>query len=217
LKRSLVYDFLILIAKLCNIIQKLCKGFNFWLFYLCIDKIKLYRNLNPTDMKNASPDAAKNMRELFIMELRDIYWCENALTKAIPKSIDNCSSQELIDALTEHLNVTNHQIDRLNQVFESIGLEPKGKKCEAMDGILREAEEIMEETKEGPVRDAAIVSAMQKVEHYEIASYGTLRSFANSLGENEAASLLEETLNEEKEADAKLTQLAESKINIEAE
>jgi ferritin-like metal-binding protein YciE len=166
-------------------------------------------------MKKASENAAEGLRELFEDQLKDIYWAEKALTKAIPKNIDNCTTKELVDALTEHLEITNKQVTRLEQVFETLGVKAEAKKCEAMEGLIKEAEEIISETKEGPVRDAGIISATQKVEHYEIASYGTLVSFANILGENEVASMLEETLNEEKEADAILTDLAESKINLE--
>jgi ferritin-like metal-binding protein YciE len=165
-------------------------------------------------MKTANPDAAQGLRDLFEDQLRDMYWAELALVEAIPKAIDNSTSSDLINALTDHLNITNEQVSRLEKVFEKIGVKPETKKCEAMEGLIREAEEIIEETKEGPVRDAGIISAVQKIEHYEIASYGTLRSFAGILGENEAASLLEDTLHEEKEADALLTELAESKINI---
>ena len=119
-------------------------------------------------------------------------------------------------ALKEHLAITGEQVTRLEQVFESIGTKAQAKKCEAMEGLIKEAEEIMESTEEGVVRDAGIISAGQKVEHYEIATYGTLCAFAKILGEDEAVSLLEETLNEEKEADQKLTEVAESSINIEA-
>jgi ferritin-like metal-binding protein YciE len=166
-------------------------------------------------MKKAKSDAAQDLRELFEEQLKDIYWAEKALTDAIPVAIDNSTSPELADALTEHLNVTNQQVIRLERVFETMGLNAEAKKCEAMEGLIKEADEIVEETKEGAVRDAGIISAVQKVEHYEIATYGTLLSFATILGENEVASMLEETLNEEKEADAKLTELAESKINRE--
>jgi ferritin-like metal-binding protein YciE len=164
----------------------------------------------------AKPDAAQGLRDLFKDELKDIYWAEKALTKAIPKLIKNATSPQLQTALKEHLTVTQQQVIRLEQVFESIGAKAAAKKCEAMDGLIREAEEIMESTEEGAVRDAGIISAGQKVEHYEIATYGTLRTFATILNEEDAASLLEETLKEEKEADEKLTEVAESSINIEA-
>lgn len=164
----------------------------------------------------AKPDAAKGLRELFENELKDIYWAEKALTKAIPKMIKNASSEELIEALTQHLSVTEEQVMRLEEVFESVGVKAQAKKCEAMAGLIKEAEEIMSETEKGQVRDAGIILAGQKVEHYEIATYGTLRAFARILGEEKAAALLEDTLDEEKEADEKLTEIAESSINIEA-
>ncbi len=165
-------------------------------------------------MKNANPEAAQNLRELFEQELRDIYWVEQELTDAIPMAIDNTTSQDLKDALNHHLDETKEQLNRLEQVFDILDIKAEAKKCEAMEGILNEAEEIMEDTQEGPIRDAGVISAVQKVEHYEIASYGTLRSFANILGESEVASLFEQTLNEEKQADARLTELAETKINL---
>ena len=164
----------------------------------------------------ASSDAAQGLRELFEDQLKDIYWAEKALTKAIPKVIKNVTSQELVDALTYHAQITVKQVKRLEDVFETLGNKPQAEKCEAMEGLIKEGEDIMESTEEGVVRDAGIISAVQKIEHYEIASYGTLKSFAEILGENEVASLLEETLNEEKEADVKLTEIAESTINLEA-
>ena len=167
--------------------------------------------------KTAKKDSASDLRELFEDQLKDIYWAEKALTKAIPKMIQNASSQELIDALTEHLEVTKQQVTRCEEIFEAIGEEPEAKKCEAMEGLIKEGAEIMESTESGSVRDAGIIGAAQKVEHYEIASYGTLVSWAKQLGETEAASLLEETLNEEKEADVALTEVAEGSINEEAE
>jgi ferritin-like metal-binding protein YciE len=167
-------------------------------------------------MVEAKPGAAQGLRDLFEDELKDIYWAEKALTKALPKMIKNTTSEELATALKEHLAVTEQQVTRLDQVFESIGTKAQAKKCEAMEGLIKEAEEIMESTEKGVVRDAGIISAGQKVEHYEIATYGTLSAFAKILGEDDAVSLLEETLNEEKEADEKLTEVAESSINIEA-
>ena len=161
-------------------------------------------------------DAAEGLRELFIDELKDIYWAEKALTKALPKMAKNASDSGLVAALQDHLSVTQNQVSRLEQVFESIGEKAQAKKCEAMDGLIKESEEIMKGTKPGVVRDAGIISAGQKVEHYEIASYGTLASFARTLGEDEAASLLEETLAEEKDADQTLSDIAETSINVEA-
>ena len=155
-------------------------------------------------------------RELFYNELKDIYWAEKALTKAIPKMISKATSDELISALEDHLAVTEGHVDRLEQVFKIIGEKAEAKKCEAMDGLIEEAGEIMKEAKDEMVRDAGIISAAQKVEHYEIATYGTLVSFANTLGEPEAAGLLEETLKEEKEADKTLSEIAMSSINLDA-
>jgi ferritin-like metal-binding protein YciE len=160
-------------------------------------------------------DASEGLRELLEDQLKDLYWAENALTKAIPKMIANATTPELVDALSEHLDVTEMQVTRLEEVFKSLGLKPEAKKCEAMNGLIKEADELMKSTEKGVVRDAGIISAAQKVEHYEIATYGTLRAFANTLGEQEAADLLDATLDEEKEADAALSAVAES-INVEA-
>lgn len=159
---------------------------------------------------------SSQLMKLFEDELKDIYWAEKALTKAIPKMIKNATSTELVEALTHHLEETGNQITRLEEVFESIDKKAVAKKCEAMDGLLREATEIMESCEEGAMRDAGIIAAAQKVEHYEIASYGTLRQFAETLGLTEAVSLLEETLEEEKAADEKLSEVATEAINIEA-
>lgn len=163
-----------------------------------------------------SPMQSSQLMQLFEDELQDIYWAEKALTKAIPKMIKNATSMELINALSSHLVETENQVSRVEQVFESIGKKAVAKKCEAMDGLIREAGEIMESCEEGSMRDAGIISAAQKVEHYEIATYGTLRQFAETLELTEAASLLEATLNEEKAADEKLSEVATSAINIEA-
>lgn len=160
-------------------------------------------------------DSSK-LQKLFEEELKDIYWAEKALLKAIPKMIKNASSEDLVQALENHLSETEEQVRRAEQVFEVLGKEPKTKKCEAMDGLIKEAEQIMKESEEGVMRDAGIISAAQKVEHYEIASYGTLRTFAQTLGLEDAVSLLEQTLEEEKAADDKLTEVAQSAINMEA-
>jgi ferritin-like metal-binding protein YciE len=171
---------------------------------------------NQEPAKKTKSGVANGLRALFVNELKDIYWAEKALTKAIPKMIQNASTSELVKALTEHLAVTEQHVTRLDKVFASIGEKAESKKCEAIYGLIKEAEEIMADTKKGMVRDAGIILAGQKVEHYEIATYGTLCSFAKTLGENEAAALLHETLNEEKEADEKLTEIAESFVNAEA-
>ncbi len=170
----------------------------------------------------ATPASSKGMikhsqlMKLFEDELKDIYWAEKALTKAIPKMIKNTTSPELLDALKSHLEETTEQVSRLEKVFTSIEKKAVAKKCEAMDGLIKEAGEIMESCEKGAMRDAGIISAAQKVEHYEIATYGTLHQFAVTLGLAEAASLLEETLTEEKSADATLTEIAVATINIEA-
>lgn len=164
----------------------------------------------------AKSDAAKGLNSLFEDMLADIYWAEKALTKALPKMMKNATSPELKDALQDHLNVTQEQVTRVEEVFASIGKPAKAKKCAAMEGLIKEGEEIMEETELGVVRDAGIIAAGQKIEHYEIASYGTLAAFARTLGEEEAATLLEETLAEEKEADETLSSVAESAVNVAA-
>ena len=163
-----------------------------------------------------TPDASEGLRELFENELKDIYWAEKALTKALPKMIKKSTSEELVNAIQNHLKVTENHVTRLEQVFETVGVKVQAKKCEAMAGLIKEAEELMQDNEEGVVRDAAIILAAQKVEHYEIATYGTLCAFAKTLGEEDAAMLLSETLNEEKEADETLTGIAETSINLEA-
>jgi ferritin-like metal-binding protein YciE len=169
-----------------------------------------------TNGKTTKSGVANGLRALFVNELKDIYWAEKALTKAIPKMIENASTDELVKALTGHLAVTKEHVLRLDKVFSTIGEKAEAKKCEAISGLIKEAEEIMADTKKGMVRDAGIILAGQKVEHYEIATYGTLCCFAKTLGETEAGALLHETLNEEKEADEKLTEIAESFVNAEA-
>lgn len=160
--------------------------------------------------------AADGLRELFVDSLKDIYWAEKALTKALPKMAKNATAQNLIDAINNHLAVTEKQVTRLEQVFEIVGEKVAAKKCDAMEGLIKEGEGIVEETESGPVRDAGIIAASQKIEHYEIATYGTLAAFAKTLGENEAAELLLQTLAEEKEADVTLTEAAYNTINFDA-
>ena len=164
----------------------------------------------------AKSSAAEGLRELFVDSLKDIYWAEKALTKALPKMAKNATSENLITAINDHLTVTQEQVSRLEQVFELIGEKASAKKCEAMEGLIKEGESIMEETEQGPVRDAGIIAASQKIEHYEIATYGTLAAFAHTLGEDEALDLLQQTLDEEKEADILLTEVAYNNINFEA-
>jgi ferritin-like metal-binding protein YciE len=170
---------------------------------------------DPKKAKGATMRSSQ-LQQLFEDGLKDIYWAEKALTKGIPKMIRNATSEELVEALTEHLAETEEQVARLEQVFELMGQKAVAKKCDAMAGLLEEAEGIMEECEEGAMRDAGIIAAAQKVEHYEIATYGTLRQFAATLGLTKAAELLAATLAEEKAADAILTEVAVSAVNIEA-
>jgi len=175
------------------------------------------RQKSASENGNGNGMQSSQLMKLFEEELKDIYWAEKALTKAIPKMIKNATSEELVEALENHLSETENQVKRVEMVFDVIGKKAQAKKCEAMDGLIREAEEIMSECEEGAMCDAGIISAGQKVEHYEIASYGTLRQFAETLGLDDAVSLLEETLEEEKAADEKLTEVAVSAVNVEAE
>ena len=159
--------------------------------------------------------AAHSLQELFVEELRDMYDGEKRLTKALPKMAKAATSETLQAALTEHLHVTEEQVARLEQVFRAIGETPRGKKCDGIMGIVEEGNTAMQEL-DGPVLDAALIAGAQKVEHYEIASYGTLAYFAELLGQEEAKRLLGETLDEEKEADEKLSTIAKSKVNRQA-
>ncbi len=174
------------------------------------------QNQGKTTQKGGKSDVAKGLRMLFVDGLKDIYFAEKALTKAIPKMITKATDSHLVKALTGHLEETKIHVTRLEQVFASLGEKAEAKTCEAIIGLTKEAEDIMESTEEGMVRDAGIIAAGQKVEHYEIATYGTLCSFAKTLGENKAVTILQQTLNEEKGADKKLTEIAESFINAHA-
>ena len=155
------------------------------------------------------------LMELYVDELKDLYDAENRLVKALPKVAKAATSEKLRSAVEQHLEQTRGDVDRLKEIFDNMGEKASGKKCAGMMGILKEGEEIMDEDYEGEVMDAALISAAQRVEHYEIAAYGCVRTWADLLGENEASALLDKTLEEEKEADEKLTQLAEE-INVQA-
>jgi ferritin-like metal-binding protein YciE len=159
---------------------------------------------------------ANSLHELYLEELKDLYDAENQIIKALPKMIDAASSEELQGALTEHLEVTRGQAKRLEQIFQNMGEKLKAEKCKGMEGLIKEGSDILSEDMDEDVKDAAIISAAQRIEHYEMAGYGTVRTWANLLGETEAEELLQETLNEEKEADEKLNELAEE-INVQAE
>jgi ferritin-like metal-binding protein YciE len=157
------------------------------------------------------------LNDLLEDELKDIYSAEKQLLKALPKMARKASSGELRDALEEHLEVTKRQAERLERVFEELGSKAKAKTCEAMKGLIEEAEDMMSEDAEDAVLDAAIIGCAQKVEHYEIASYGTVKSWAERIGNNRAARLLDETLQEEGEADKRLSEIAETMVNEEAQ
>jgi ferritin-like metal-binding protein YciE len=160
--------------------------------------------------------AVKSVYDLFMDELQDIYHAEKQLVKALPKMAKKAKSDQLRQAVEHHLEQTKGQVQRLEQVFETLDAKPRAKKCEAMEGLIEEAEELMGEIGTPEVLDAAMIGAAQKVEHYEIASYGTLSTLAEELGHTEAARLLEQTLNEEKAADKKLNEIALSGVNKKA-
>ena len=157
------------------------------------------------------------LEKFFVDGLKDLYWAEKHLTKALKKLAKEATSDELRTALEDHLAVTEDQVTKLESVFETVGKKPQAKKCDAMEGLIKEGESIIEETEDDTyTRDVGIIMAAQKVEHYEIASYGGLVQVAKTLGNNEAAEILEEILGEEKEADVTLTKIAESFVNEEA-
>ena len=156
------------------------------------------------------------LKQLYIEELRDLYSAENQLLKALPKMAKGASSEELTLAFENHLDQTKVHVERLEEIFERLDENPKGKTCHGMKGLVEEGSEILEEDGEESVLDAGIIAAAQKIEHYEIASYGTVRTFAQLLGEDEAAEVLQETLDEEGDADKLLTQLAQEIVNPEA-
>jgi len=159
----------------------------------------------------------KKFEELFKEQVKDIYWAEKHLLKALPKMKDASSTPTLREAISDHIKETENQIERLEKVFEALGMEKKGKKCEAMDGLLEEADEILDEFKNGKyIKDAAIIMAAQKIEHYEIATYGTLCNMAKIMGNDKVFKLLEETLKEEKHADELLSKIAVNEVNKEA-
>jgi ferritin-like metal-binding protein YciE len=155
------------------------------------------------------------LMQVYVDELKDLYDAENRLVKTLPKVAKAAASEKLRAAVEEHLEQTRGHVDRLKEIFDNMDEKPTGKKCAGMIGILKEGEELMDEDYEGAAMDAALISAAQRVEHYEIAAYGCVRTWADLLGENEASALLDKTLEEEKQTDEKLTQLAEE-INVQA-
>ncbi len=158
----------------------------------------------------------KDLEELFYDQLEDVYDAEQRLTKALPQMADKASDPELKKAFQDHLKETEGQIRRLEQVFKVFGRDAKGKTCEAMKGLVKEGEEVITAKGDAHVLDAALICAAQRVEHYEIAAYGCLRNLAQRLGQSQAAELLQQTLDEEGDADKLLSNLAESFINREA-
>ncbi len=163
-------------------------------------------------------DMEKNpLHEVFIDELADLYSAEKQLLKALPRMAKAANSDELREAFEQHLSETEEQVSRLEQAVEALGEKMKRKTCKAMEGLLEEAKEMMEEQKDSPALDAVLIAAAQKVEHYEIASYGTVCTWAELMGHDEALDLLQETLDEEKNTDERLTEIAETVANLEAE
>ena len=171
----------------------------------------------PQKSNTAPRETEPMLQEFFHDELKDIYWAEKHLTKAIPKMIKAACSDELKNAFTDHLQATKNHVTRLEQVFEMLGKKPQAKKCEAMDGITKEAESVIEGTEQGTsTRDVGLIIAAQKVEHYEIATYGGLAQVATTLQLEDIAAILRSTLKEEKDADTLLTSIAENDINYAA-
>lgn len=164
----------------------------------------------------AKKGAAKELKDLFEDSLKDIYWAEKALLKALPTMMKNATDEKLKNAIDNHITETEGQIERLEECFKAIGKKAQAKKCDAMQGLLDEGKSIMEETEPGTVRDAGIIAAAQKVEHYEIATYGTLAAFAKVLQEEDCLKHLLSTLEEEKKCDELLTKVADTNLNSKA-
>jgi ferritin-like metal-binding protein YciE len=162
-----------------------------------------------------SPVKLESLHELYIKELHDLYDAERQIIRALPKMVEASSSSDLRKALSQHLEQTREQVTRLEQIFQLHNENVKGEKCKGMEGIIDEDKDIVKHDENPGVRDAGIIAGAQKVEHYEIAGYGSVRTWAEQMGHTEAAELLQQTLNEEKEADKKLTQIA-GKLNLEA-
>jgi ferritin-like metal-binding protein YciE len=157
-----------------------------------------------------------SLEKLFVHELKDLYSAEQQILEALPKMADKASHPELRQAFERHRDQTEQQVKRLEQIFDSLEFQPGGHKCKGMEGLIEEGEEVMKDAENDEVRDAGMIAAAQRVEHYEIAAYGTARTYARMLGRADAAQLLQQTLDEEGETDKKLTQLAESRVNPDA-
>jgi ferritin-like metal-binding protein YciE len=178
-------------------------------------------NTKQAKTKKKAPASAQGNTQLekyFEDAIKDLYWAEKHLTKALPKMQKAATTEELQSAIGDHLEQTKEHVSRLEQVFEILGKKPQAKKCDAMEGIVKEGESIVEETEDGSMtRDVGIIMASQKVEHYEISTYGGLVQLATTLGQEEIAGILSQTLEEEKQTDSNLTEIAENNINWEAE
>lgn len=164
----------------------------------------------------AKKDAAKELKDLFEDSLKDIYWAEKALLKALPTMMKNATDAKLKSAIDNHITETQTHVERLEKCFKAIGKKAEAKKCDAMEGLLEEGKSIIKETEAGTVRDAGIIAAAQKVEHYEIATYGTLAAFAKVLKEKDCLKYLLDTLSEEKKCDELLTKVADTNLNRKA-
>ncbi len=160
--------------------------------------------------------ALNDLKDLYVEQLRDLYSAENQILEALPKMAKKASHDELRSAFEEHRTVTERQVERLDRIFEDLGERPKGHHCRAMEGLIKEGEELMSERADSDVLDAGLIAAAQRVEHYEMAGYGTVRTFADMLGHKEHARLLQQTLDEEGATDKRLTGLAERVINLDA-
>ncbi|MBI5033166.1 MAG: ferritin-like domain-containing protein [Chloroflexi bacterium] len=158
-----------------------------------------------------------NLQDLYVDELKDLYNAEHQILKALPKMAKAATAPQLKDAFNHHLEETERQVERLEQIFHDLGKTPRGKKCIGMEGLIEEGKELLKEDAEPSVKDAGLISAAQRVEHYEMAAYGTVRTYAQILGYEEQARALQETLNEEGETDHKLTELAQGSINTKAQ
>ncbi len=172
------------------------------------DRGELFHHIERQEsMKN------QTLRDLLIDELKDLYSAENQLIKALPKMVNSANDESLSEAISAHLDETEGHVQRLEEIFEKLGEAPGRKKCQAMEGLLKEGQEVMVKAAEPTVHDAALIAAAQRVEHYEMAGYGCARTFARLLGEDDIADLLQQTLDEEGAADKKLTEIAMSGIN----
>jgi ferritin-like metal-binding protein YciE len=172
---------------------------------------------NPPRVRETEIMEMESLKELYVEELKDLYSAEKQLVKALPRMAKNASNPELKQAFTDHLQETEGHVERLEQIFEMLGERAGGKKCKGMEGLIEEAKELLEEDATEEVLDAGMISKAQHVEHYEMAGYGTVRTYARQLGLDEQADLLQQTLDEEGKADELLTQIAESSVNLSAE